>query len=160
MQNTIETSMYQIGQLFLLPTLLLISLLFLYAFFVLGEFITLALRRRSGGGRLLLLHFQQNPQTNDDELDMFAHRLIECPRITSRVTPMLGLVATMIPMGPALKALPEGNLAGVSDNLVLAFSAVILSLLTASITYYVVNVKRRWLSEELLQIAKLRKGDV
>lgn len=152
MQNTIETSMYQIGQLFLLPTLLLISLLFLYAFFVLGEFITLALRRRSGGGQLLLLHFQKNPQTNDDELDMLAHRLIEGPRITSRVTPMLGLVATMIPMGPALKALADGQLADVSRSLMMAFSAVILALIAAALSYVVVNVRRRWYAVELVQI--------
>lgn len=158
MQYFIESAMYQIGQLFLLPTLLLISLLFLYSFWVLAEFLVLALRRRSGAGRPLLVHYQQNPQLSEDELDLIAHKLIEGPRIASRATPMLGLVATMIPMGPALKSLSDGNLAGVSENLVLAFSAVILSLLAASITYYVVNIRRRWLAEEMLQIAARRKA--
>ena len=36
--NLIELSMYQLSQLFLFPTLLLIAALFLYAFWVLGEF--------------------------------------------------------------------------------------------------------------------------
>jgi len=69
---------------------------------------------------------------------------------------MLGLVATMIPMGPALKSLSDGNLAQVSENLTIAFSAVILALIAASITYWVVNVRRRWLAEELLEIEALR----
>ncbi|QEL64318.1 hypothetical protein OTERR_08420 [Oryzomicrobium terrae] len=52
---------------------------------------------------------------------------------------MLGLMAsplaTMIPMGPALKSLSDGNLAQVSENLTVAFSAVILALIAASITH-------------------------
>jgi hypothetical protein len=40
----------QVSQLFLLPTLVLIAALFLYAFWVLGEFGMLAWRRRHGAG--------------------------------------------------------------------------------------------------------------
>ena len=45
MSHLVELSMYQISQLFLLPTLALISALFLYAFWVLGEFLVLAYAR-------------------------------------------------------------------------------------------------------------------
>lgn len=158
MQNQIESSMYLVGQLFLIPTLGLISLLFLYAFWVLGEFAVLAIRRRKGHGKALLNAFRQQPNMSDDALDVLAHKMLEIQRIASRVAPMLGLVATMIPMGPALKSLSDGNLADVSGNLTVAFSAVILALIAASITYWVVNVRRRWLAEELLEIAALKQG--
>jgi hypothetical protein len=158
MQSQIETTMYQLGQFFLLPTLAIIALLFLYAFWVLGEFAVLALQRRKGAGRPLLHAFRGSPLLSADELDLLAHKFLEIPRIASRVAPMLGLVATMIPMGPALKSLSDGNLAQVSENLTVAFSAVILALIAASITYWVVNVRRRWLAEELLEIAALREG--
>lgn len=154
MSTLMESTMYQVAQLFLLPTLALIALLFVYAFWTLGEFLMLGWRRRTGGGRpLLAAHRTQGPFT-EDELDLRAHRLLEAPRIASRVTPMLGLVATMIPMGPALKSLSDGNLAQVSQNLTVAFSAVILALIAASITFWVANVRRRWLAEEMLQIAR------
>lgn len=156
MSNLVETTMYQVSQIFLLPTLALIAILFLYAFWVLGEFAVLALRRRSGAGRALVAHFSSQPTLSPDELDVLAHKALEVPRIASRVTPMLGLVATMIPMGPALKSLSDGNLAEVSNNLTVAFSAVILALIAASITYWVVNVRRRWLAEEILEIESLR----
>lgn len=156
MSHFVELSMYQISQLFLLPTLALISALFLYAFWVLGEFLVLALARRGGRGRSLMHRFLAQPTMSDDELDVLAHKVLENPRIASRVTPMLGLVATMIPMGPALKSLSDGNLADVSNNLTIAFSAVILALIAASITYWVVNVRRRWLAEEILEIQALR----
>ena len=154
--NLIELSMYQISQLFLIPTLVLIAALFLYAFWVLGEFALLAFYRRRGKGRLLVSHFCRESTLSADALDVIAHKQLENPRIASQVTPMLGLVATMIPMGPALKSLSDGNLAQVSENLTIAFSAVILALIAASITYWVVNVRRRWLAEELLEIEALR----
>lgn len=155
--NLIELSMYQVSQLFLVPTLLLITALFLYAFWVLGEFALLAWYRRRGKGRPLVSRFRRDSGLTADELDLIAHKHLEAPRIASRVTPMLGLVATMIPMGPALKSLSDGNLAKVSDNLTIAFSAVILALIAASITYWVVNVRRRWLAEELIEIESLRE---
>ena len=157
MQQLVEMSMYQLGQIFLFPTLALVSLLFLYAFWLLGHFALQAWQRRNGGGRPLLARFREAPNLNGDELDVYAHSLLEAPRIASRVTPMLGLVATMIPMGPALKSLSDGNLAQVSENLMVAFSAVILALIAASITYWIVNVRRRWLAEELLEVEALRQ---
>lgn len=158
MQSIIELTMYEISQVFLLPTLGLIALLFLYAFWVLGEFIRLAWLRRRGRGQPLVNAWRQRGVMTDEELDVLAHTMLEHPRIASRVTPMLGLVATMIPMGPALKSLSDGNLALVSENLTVAFSAVILALIAASITYWVTNVRRRWLAEELIEIARLQKG--
>ena len=157
MQQLVEMSMYQLGQIFLFPTLALVSLLFLYAFWLLGHFALQAWQRHNGGGRPLLARFREAPNLNGDELDVYAHTLLEAPRIASRVTPMLGLVATMIPMGPALKSLSDGNLAQVSENLMVAFSAVILALIAASITYWIVNVRRRWLAEELLEVEALRQ---
>lgn len=157
MNHWIESTMYTVSQLFLLPTLVLIALLFLYAFWVLGEFAVLALQRRRGGGRMLLAaHRASASGLSEDELDLRAHQLMEGPRIASRVAPLLGLVATMIPMGPALKGLSDGNLAQVSSNLTVAFSAVILALIAAALTFWVSHVRRRWLAEEIVEIAGLR----
>lgn len=150
--NLIELSMYQISQLFLIPTLVLIAALFLYAFWVLGEFALLAFYRRRGKGRLLVSHFCRESTLSADALDVIAHKQLENPRIASRVTPMLGLVATMIPMGPALKALADGQLADVSRSLMVAFSAVILALLAAAISFTVVNVRKRWYAADLAAI--------
>jgi biopolymer transport protein ExbB/TolQ len=55
----------------------------------------------------------------------------------------------MIPMGPALVAVAAGNAQGVAQNLVVAFAAVIVALLAASMTYVVLSIRRRWLLAEL-----------
>ncbi|PWU71037.1 biopolymer transporter ExbD, partial [Ochrobactrum sp. POC9] len=44
--------------------------------------------------------------------------------------------------------------AAVGENLVVAFSAVILALISASITFYILTVRRRWLLQELRQFEK------
>jgi biopolymer transport protein ExbB/TolQ len=156
MSQTLETLMYQAGQVFLIPTLLVIALLFFYAFYALGAFAVQWWQRRRAAisfeaarGFPLVAWARERGAVADDDLDVMAHKLLELPRVATRVAPMLGLVATMIPMGPALKGLSDGNLAQVSDNLTVAFSAVILALIAAAITYWIVSVKRRWLAEEL-----------
>lgn len=158
--SMIEIFMYQVGQLFLLPVLALVALLFVYALYVLGAFVVQALQRRNPekpGGFPLIRFVEKHPEATEDELDLFAHKLLEPERLASRIAPMLGLVGTMIPMGPALKSLSDGNLAQVSGSLTVAFSAVILALIAASITYYVANVRRRWLAEELVTM-QLRRA--
>lgn len=155
MSHLLESLMYQASQVFLFPTLLVITVLFVYAFFLLGAFAMQWWQRRKGQGgqstrgHHLLAWAQAQPGASADELDVKAHQLLELPRIATRVAPMLGLIATMIPMGPALKGLSDGNLGQVSDNLAVAFAAVILSLIAAAITFWVVSVQRRWLAEEL-----------
>lgn len=154
--NPLESMMYDIGQIFLLPVLVLIALLFLYAFWALGDFVVQAMLRAhntpaSGRGYpLITLARARQLQKDPDALDVAAHRLLEKPRIATRVAPMLGLVATMIPMGPALRSLSDGNLGSVGQSLTIAFSAVILALIAASITFLVVGVRRRWLAEEMV----------
>jgi hypothetical protein len=150
----IDNLMYSLGQLFLIPVLAAIALLFLHAFFALGAFAWQAVQRRSGVGKAFELQAlrQSFPDLTLAELEAEAMNRLEFVRIATRVTPMLGLVATMIPMGPALRALGDGQLADVANNLTVAFSAVILALLAAAITYAVAHVRRRWYADELLQI--------
>ncbi len=155
----IESWMYTIGQLFLIPTLLAIALLFFYSLFAFGQFAMAHFQRRQlrlgaaaahSSAYPLLRWAGQHPGASADERDLAAHRLLEVPRVATRVTPMLGLVATMIPMGPALKSISSGDIAAVADNLAVAFSAVILALIASALTYWIVSVRRRWLAEELV----------
>lgn len=155
MNDPIEAAMYGVSQCFLAPVLIAICLLFLYAFYALGAFALQALQRRQGaaGSRELFAARRADPGLGLAELEAIAVKRLEFARIATRVAPMLGLVATMIPMGPALKALADGQLADVSRNLTVAFSAVILALIAAALTYWVVNVRRRWYAEDLAALA-------
>ncbi len=152
--NTLESLLYEISKFFLTPVLILLCLMFTYALFSFGALLfDLALRTWNGGSRQPLFRYARaNPGATQEALELHLLKLIEPLRITSRVAPMLGLVATMIPMGPALIAVSAGNAQGMAQNLVVAFSAVIIALLSAAITYLVLTVRRRWLLQELNEL--------
>ncbi len=152
--NTLETLMFEISKLFLTPVLAILSLMFVAALLGLGGFLAeLAVRGTGRGGMRPLARFRAaNPGVSRDALELHLLRRLEPLRVISRVAPMLGLVATMIPMGPALVAVSQGDTAGIAENLVIAFAAVIIALLSAAITYTVLTVRRRWLLEELEEI--------
>ena len=115
-------------------------------------------RRGDTAGHELLQAWSQNPALTQSELQALALKRMEAARIAARVAPLLGLVATMIPMGPALQALAEGQLTEMSRGLTIAFSAVILALIAAAITYATVHVRRRWYAQDLLAIERLRQA--
>ncbi len=173
MITNLEDLMYQVSDLFMAPVLILLVLLFFYSLFALGSFAMMALQRRKNkqvreymrDGRLADLkpsqlagypiasHASSKSNVTSDELDVAALEEMEGVRMVSRLAPMLGLIATMVPMGPALKSLADGDVQGISDNLIVAFSAVIFGLVIASITFWIASVKKRWLAAELVGVA-------
>jgi len=146
--ETLEVLLYEIARLFMAPVLVVLLCMFAYAFFALGAFAWDGARRSTRLGALTAYR-RANPDATLADIELRIMRILEPLRITSRTAPMLGLVATMIPMGPALVAVTSGNARGVSQNLVVAFSAVIIALLSAAITFTVLSVRRRWLMTEL-----------
>lgn len=110
--NGLETSLYELTRLFLLPVLLLILAALAYAFVALGGFAMEAWQRRRGRYRSRLAAWQALHGGNSDDLELWIMQRLEWLRITSRSAPMLGLVATMIPMGPALLALTRNDAQG------------------------------------------------
>ncbi|EKE79064.1 MotA/TolQ/ExbB proton channel family protein [Oceanibaculum indicum] len=153
-----ETGLYEIARLFLLPVLLLILLALIYSFWSLGRFAMEAWqRRRPGYVSPLAVHHRQTGCASPD-LELWIVQHLEWLRIVARSAPMLGLVATMIPMGPALLALSRNEAQGVGENMVVAFSAVVLALVSASIAFFVLTFRRRWLLQELRRIEIAREA--
>ena len=56
-------------------------------------------------------------------------------RALVRLGPCLGLAGTLIPLGPGLMALSEGDLNQLSVQLVVAFSTTVLGLLVGGVSY-------------------------
>lgn len=156
--TALEITMYELGRLFLIPILAIILVLFAYAFFSLGSFALEAIQRRKQQAPCPLRTHHARHSSDGEELELLILHRLERLRVVSRTAPMLGLVATMIPLGPALLALGDGDLASVGQQLVVAFAAVILALITASITYWILTVRRRWLLGSLKQLEREMAG--
>lgn len=153
----VELLIYEFTRLFLWPVMALIILALIFALFSLGGFLIESWQRQRANYVSPLQQQADSYQSqfqrpcHSDDLELWIIAKLEPLRLVTRVAPMLGLVATMIAIGPALLALGDGEISQVSSNMVSAFSAVILSLLAASICFTLLTVRRRWLLESLRQ---------
>ncbi|MBH0093677.1 MULTISPECIES: MotA/TolQ/ExbB proton channel family protein [Gammaproteobacteria] len=153
--NEFESILYDLTRFFLFPVMSLILLSLAYSLLVLGSFaMEYVQRKRQVYVSELASYSRTEAVSNSEDLELWILKRLEKLRIVTRTSPMLGLVATMISIGPALLALGEGQVSEVSSNMVVAFSAVILSLIAASITFGVLTVKRRFLLEELRDLER------
>jgi biopolymer transport protein ExbB/TolQ len=70
-------------------------------------------------------------------------------RLMIRVGPTLGLMGTIIPMGPALSALSQGDLEKLSNNIIIAFTTTVVGLAIGIAAYFLSTVKNRWIHEDI-----------
>ncbi|OWW21450.1 MotA/TolQ/ExbB proton channel family protein [Noviherbaspirillum denitrificans] len=76
------------------------------------------------------------------------HRL-ERADLLARIPPMLGLMATIIPLGPGLAALGKGDPAQLASAVTVAFDATVLGLVAGIAGLVVGKLRRRWYEETL-----------
>ena len=76
-------------------------------------------------------------------------RSLERSRFLAKVSPMLGLMGTLIPMGPALAGLASGNIANMAYNMQIAFATTVVGCVSAGIALLIPSVKKHWYTEEI-----------
>ncbi|MDO5308416.1 MAG: MotA/TolQ/ExbB proton channel family protein [Planctomycetia bacterium] len=86
-------------------------------------------------------------------LQLFENRCkayCERPEKLAKLTPALGLMGTLIPLGPALLGLAQGDLQTLSGNLVVAFSTTVVGLAAAALAALVASCRRKWTRNDFL----------
>ena len=76
-------------------------------------------------------------------------RSLERSRFLAKVSPMLGLMGTLIPMGPALAGLASGDIANMAYNMQIAFATTVVGCVSAGIALLISSVKKHWYTEEI-----------
>lgn len=76
-------------------------------------------------------------------------RRLERSRFLAKVGPMLGLMGTLIPMGPALAGLASGDIASMAYNMQIAFATTVLGCCIAGISILVLSVRKHDYAEEI-----------
>jgi len=78
-----------------------------------------------------------------------SHKRLSRPRMLLKLGPMLGLMGTLIPMGPALVWLANGDISSMAYNMQVAFSTTVVGLIIAVVGIVTLQVKQRWFSLEM-----------
>lgn len=79
-------------------------------------------------------------------------RRLEQTKIVATISPMLGLMGTLIPLGPALIGLSSGDIATLANNLMIAFATTVVGLFAGIIGYVLTQIRRRWYWEDMSDI--------
>jgi hypothetical protein len=118
---------------------------------ILALFVCVALACVEGGlllGERAVLRRRQKP-AELSLVEALARRRIERADILTRLSPMLGLMATLISLGPGLTALSNGNLGLLAEAMLTAFDATVLGLAAGAVGFVSARLRRRWYDEAL-----------
>ena len=84
-----------------------------------------------------------------DEYECLVERELETPKMFTKMGPMLGLMGTLIPMGPALVGLSSGDIASMAYNMQVAFATTVIGLFAGGIGFVVKAVKQHWYRRDM-----------
>ena len=134
------------------------------------------LRRQKAALLELLAHSEFTPVM----LEALAAQLLETEEarwnrtvlwtdLIARLGPMFGLLGTLIPLGPGIIALGQGDTFTLSQSLLTAFDTTVAGLLAAALASVISAVRKRWyrryatdletLAECILELVKLKKEE-
>ena len=78
-----------------------------------------------------------------DEENRYA-RITRVTDMIARIAPMFGLMGTLIPLGPGLIALAQGDTKTLSDSLLIAFDTTVAGLISAAISFVISGIRKGW----------------
>jgi len=87
--------------------------------------------------------------------EAMAAKSLEKTDIVTRLGPTLGLMGTLIPMGPGLAALGSGDINTLANAIIIAFDTTVVGLAAGGIAYVISKVRRRWYEEYLSNLDAL-----
>ena len=81
--------------------------------------------------------------------------MIKFTDLASKLGPMLGLLGTLIPLGPGIIALGQGDTSTLSVSLMTAFDTTVAGLCIAAVCMIVSTIRRRWYAAYMANLETL-----
>ncbi|TNE71223.1 MotA/TolQ/ExbB proton channel family protein [bacterium] len=83
------------------------------------------------------------------DFEIEADKELSKVKMPARLGPMLGLMGTLIPMGPALVGLASGDIAGMAQNMQVAFSTTVVGIVIGALGFVLQLIKTRWFAQDV-----------
>jgi biopolymer transport protein ExbB/TolQ len=112
----------------------------------------MVLLSKNGGVLAEAVNLLVNPQQNNSlfiskivaDAETYWQDELEKMQNWIRIGPALGLMGTLIPLGPGLVALADGDLKTLSANLIIAFATTVVGILIGLICGSIHAARKRW----------------
>lgn len=116
--------------------------------------------------KVILIKILRAHELTADSRETLARKLIEIEEnkfnkkiektdIVTKIGPTLGLMGTLIPMGPGLAALGGGDVNTLASAIIVAFDTTVVGIGAGAVAYFVSKVRRRWYEEYLSNLDAL-----
>ena len=89
------------------------------------------------------------------EFEIAADKDLGISKTMTKMGPMLGLMGTLIPMGPALVGLAAGDIASMAYNMQVAFATTVVGLFVSAVGFITQQVKQRWYLQDMVNMEYL-----
>lgn len=130
---------------------------------IIGESSLLKRQKVAALELLKRIHYSDNTrealarQMLADEESIYARRT-KITDIIARVAPMFGLMGTLIPLGPGLIALAQGDTKTLSDSLLVAFDTTVAGLVSAAVAYIISGVRKSWYEKYMVGLETIMES--
>ncbi len=169
MLEYIESFLYQVAVALSYPVFIGLALMILWSVYCTGDFFREWIDRRRGNADPVKAFTAAYSTQLDKALAAAGMADIQLTRVVRlweksrigrldrvrfmvKIAPSLGLIGTLIPMGIALSSLSEGDLVGMSSNMVNAFTATIAGLACSVVAYLISQEREKWLKADFLEV--------
>lgn len=86
------------------------------------------------------------------DFEIAADKDLGVSKTLTKMGPMIGLMGTLIPMGPALVGLAQGDIASMAYNMQVAFATTVIGLFSSAIGFITQQIKQRWYLQDMTNL--------
>lgn len=83
------------------------------------------------------------------DYEIIADKELSKSKLLVKIGPMLGLMGTLIPMGPALVGLATGDISSMASNMQVAFATTVIGIIIGAVGFITLQVKQRWFADDM-----------
>lgn len=97
-------------------------------------------------------HNRAQVQRQLANFEIAADKDLAISKTLTKLGPILGLMGTLIPMGPALVGLSTGDIASMAYNMQVAFATTVIGLVAGAVGFLTQQVKQRWYLQDMTNL--------
>ena len=88
----------------------------------------------------------------------YYNRILRITDTVAKLGPMFGLLGTLIPLGPGVVALGQGDTVTLSQSMSIAFDTTIAGIITAAICAVISTIRKRWYASDMADVEAIMEG--